>query len=78
MAKNLNVEIEALAMASPIAFTVTAGSAPNGQANVQKLIDYLCEEGNDTVTRGLWLDQIPPIARVSLVAVLKAMKTAIT
>lgn len=73
---------QANVMSSPIAFTSTTGSAnvaaalTTTRANCDKLLDELAKEGVDGTTPRYFLDEMSPVARITLYRIILDLKAA--
>jgi len=69
---------EAATLQSPLTFAATAASMVTAQAHVQSVINLIATEGRSESEFRLFLDEMRPAARLSMVAILTALKASLT
>lgn len=75
---NTYITEQAAALESPLTFTANAGVAATAQANIDAFINLLSLEGSEISTPRLFLDEMSPAARLSVIATLLALRAAMT
>ena len=79
---NSTVLLQAASMTNPISFTTTTGAASANaamvivRANIDTLVTVLSRESSNEDQNRLFLDQMTPAARTSMIAILLGLKTA--
>lgn len=76
---NTYIAVQAAQLQNPIAFSaVVTAQAVDVNAEIERIKVALSKEGTDATDHRLFLDEMSPVARASMYAILTALQTKIT